>query len=381
MQVRHREAGQPGLGPRAAAGRALVADLAAGAGGRAREGRDRRRVVVRLHLHQHVRDLVARAVERRVGVTLRQPAPHRPAFHHRGVVVVGDDGALRRNVLGVADHREHRLRLVLPVDAELRIEDLVPAMLAVGLREHHQLDVARVAAELRECIDQVVDLVLAQRQAEAGVGRVQRRSALPQYIHVFQRRRRLLVEQMARGLALEGHALGHAVVQQRRDGCQRVGRQRLGRTEQAALQSEPVFDDTFDALHRQAAVVGDVGGFAGPRRHRAQPRHDDNQRARGRLTRRVAIAQQRFELVHVGRLERGGAAHPVHVPRRQFGDAPVDALQPQQQAARAEGGQGVAAFEMKQGRLGHAVAPGKAKRGKGCAVDGLWGHRRASPGF
>ena len=55
VQVRDREAGQPGLGPRAAAGRAFVADLAAGAGGGAGEGRDRGRVVVRLDLHQHVR--------------------------------------------------------------------------------------------------------------------------------------------------------------------------------------------------------------------------------------------------------------------------------------------------------------------------------------
>src|SRR2546422_11554143 len=39
-QVRHREAGQPGLGFGAATGGALVANLAARAGGGAREGRD-----------------------------------------------------------------------------------------------------------------------------------------------------------------------------------------------------------------------------------------------------------------------------------------------------------------------------------------------------
>jgi hypothetical protein len=56
-QVRHREAGQAGLRLGAAAGRALVADLAAGAGGGARERRNRGRVVVRLDLHQRVRQL------------------------------------------------------------------------------------------------------------------------------------------------------------------------------------------------------------------------------------------------------------------------------------------------------------------------------------
>src|SRR5690606_26377099 len=57
VEVRDREAGQAGLGPRAAARRALVADLAAGARGRPRKRRDRRRVVVRLDLGQDVREL------------------------------------------------------------------------------------------------------------------------------------------------------------------------------------------------------------------------------------------------------------------------------------------------------------------------------------
>ena len=53
------------------------------------------------------------------------------------------------------------------------VEDLVPAVLGVGLREHHQFDVGRVAAEFAVALAQVVDLVLGQRQAEARVGRFQ----------------------------------------------------------------------------------------------------------------------------------------------------------------------------------------------------------------
>src|SRR5690606_33300126 len=45
-QVRDRKPAQPGLWLAAAAGRALVADLAAGAGGRTGEGRDRGGMVV-----------------------------------------------------------------------------------------------------------------------------------------------------------------------------------------------------------------------------------------------------------------------------------------------------------------------------------------------
>src|SRR5207302_8089426 len=49
-QVRHREAGEPGLRLRAAPRGPLVPDLASGAGGGAREGRDGGRMVGRLHL-------------------------------------------------------------------------------------------------------------------------------------------------------------------------------------------------------------------------------------------------------------------------------------------------------------------------------------------
>ena len=66
----------------------------------------------------------------------------------------------------------------LPVDHPVGIEDLVPAMLGVGLREHHQLDVGRVAADAAEIVDQVVDLVVGQRQAQAPVGGLQRRAAV-----------------------------------------------------------------------------------------------------------------------------------------------------------------------------------------------------------
>jgi hypothetical protein len=95
VQVADGKAGQSGLGPRAAAGGALVADLATGTGGRAREGADGRGVVVRLHLHQHMRNVLACAIQRRIREALRQPALHAVAFHHSGVVVVGHHGVLR----------------------------------------------------------------------------------------------------------------------------------------------------------------------------------------------------------------------------------------------------------------------------------------------
>ena len=47
----------------------------------------------------------------------------------------------------MANHREHRLGLRHAVDLEVGIEDLVAAMLGIGLREHHQLDVGRIATD------------------------------------------------------------------------------------------------------------------------------------------------------------------------------------------------------------------------------------------
>ena len=65
VQVGDRETGQAGLGLGAAAGRAFVADLAAGTGRRAGERRDRGRMIVRLDLHQGVRQFVAVTHSRR----------------------------------------------------------------------------------------------------------------------------------------------------------------------------------------------------------------------------------------------------------------------------------------------------------------------------
>src|SRR5690606_12558005 len=62
VQVGDGETGQAGLWLGATAGGALVANLAAGAGGSTREWRDRSRVVVGFHLHQDVHRLLHRAV-------------------------------------------------------------------------------------------------------------------------------------------------------------------------------------------------------------------------------------------------------------------------------------------------------------------------------
>ena len=62
----------------------------------------------------------------------------------------------------VADHAEKRFFLSRAVNRELRVENFVAAVLAVGLRKHHQLHIGRVATQLGEGIQQVSDFVVGQ---------------------------------------------------------------------------------------------------------------------------------------------------------------------------------------------------------------------------
>src|SRR5207237_317392 len=103
-QVRHREAGEPGLGFGAATGGALVADLPARAGGGAGEGRDGGGMIVRLHLHENVDRLGAGAVD--TAVRVGEIARPGGAGDDRGVVAVGGQRARGIALGGVADPRE-----------------------------------------------------------------------------------------------------------------------------------------------------------------------------------------------------------------------------------------------------------------------------------
>ena len=77
---------------------------------------------------------------------------------------------LRIGLVGVPDHAEHAAGLRHTVDGESRVENLVPAMLAIGLREHHQFHIGRIAPHLREGLHQVIDLVFGQGQTKLDVG-------------------------------------------------------------------------------------------------------------------------------------------------------------------------------------------------------------------
>ena len=251
-QVRGGEAGQACLGSRATSGRALVADLAAGAGRRAGIRRDGGRMVVGLDLHQDVREPTAGPID---AVLARDEVRDLRAFHHGGIVGVGDDRVLRRGGVGVADHAEQRVRLRLAVDHPGRIEDLVAAVLRVGLREHHEFDVGRVTVRRDESIDQVADLVVGQRQAEVAVGGFDGNTAAAQQVDARDRRRLDVGEHtFESGIAVE-HGLGHAIVDQCGHGSLLLGGE-------AALGGDSVFDAALQPEDRgEPALTRDLGGL------------------------------------------------------------------------------------------------------------------------
>ncbi len=297
VQVGDGETGQTGLWLGAAAGGALVANLAAGAGGSTGEWRDGRRVVVGFHLHQDVHRLLHRAVL--AGFRIGEETPCGVADDDRRVVLVSGQHVLAVHLVGVLDHAEQRLVLALAVDVPAGVEDLVAAVLGVGLREHHQFDVVRVALEALEGTDQIIDLVFGQGQAQVGVGLFQRGATATEDVHGSQRLGLGMAEQVGGCFETIEHHLCHAIV--KRCGnqlCIAIGKLALHVIGDAPLQP-------LDLL--QPAVVGDIAGLARPRRNGAEARHHEEQPPGRFLHRHTgAVLQQAGQYVLLIRAERAG---------------------------------------------------------------------------
>ncbi len=354
-QVRDRKPGQAGLGLAATAGGALVADLAAGAGGGTRERRDRGGVVVGLDL-----DLEGRR-QRRLGAVLAAgrvgavAGGHVPC-DHRGVVAVGAQGVLRGLVVGVADHPEQRMFLFAPVDAPAGIEDLVPAVLGIGLGEHHQFHVRRIAAQFAIAGAQVLDLVVGQGQAQAPVGTFQvgQRDALQPAL-------RLGGEQRLRRLGRGQQRLGHRVVQQPPHG--RSGGGIGGPARQVQAQS------AFDPGHGQAGPLQQFGGLARPRRARTQPRHHVTRAGTGRgRRRRVTGLEDAMDRLPVRHAFAG--LDEVDLPGRFDAQAGNQGLQAGLETLPTERRKGGRALEddhvrgSRRGKAGHCTGAGRPQPGR-----------------
>ncbi|CPO39864.1 Uncharacterised protein [Bordetella pertussis] len=213
------------------------------------------------------------------------------------------------------------------------------AVLAVGLREHHQLDVGRIAPQVAERLRQVIDFVFGQRQPQRHVGLLQRGAALGLHRHGAHR---LAGQRLEQRLAVEravDHGLGHAVVQAVGRARQHVGVERLG-AQQAAFGRQRVTHAALDAAHGvQATIVRDIGRLAGPRRHRPQARNDQQLQALGRRLggRRAVVQQLRQTRLLFGRQGAVGMDEML-VARGDIGNRQAGLLQLRQQALAAESG-------------------------------------------
>ncbi len=327
-QVGHGEAGEPGLGMGTAAGGAFVPDLAAHAGSCTGERGDGGGVVVGLHLHHQVGRLGKDPVA--AGVRVRVERLRRKALGHCRVVAVGHQHALGPGGVALADHGEQGVRLGLAVDPPVGVEDLVPAVLRVRLGEHHEFHVRGIAPQPPVALQQVVDLVRRQGQAEPAVRPLQGLPAVDTEIHPFQGGRCGGGEQGFQLRRLGGQHLYQRVVQQAQGGA--VGQQSLQRfpaTEQG------VDHGPLDAPHRvESALAGNVGSLAGPRGDGARPgRHPAGQapgRHRRRLGRQPAVVEQRCQPLMAARIQGLGQIHQVQVAGLQAGQfrkAPAQLLQ------------------------------------------------------
>ena len=262
-QVRDGETRQSRLRLRAAASRAFVSDFAARSGGCAGKGRDCRGVIVRLHLAQEMNVLLVRAILARLRID-EEPAAA-CSDEHGSVVLVGRQDAFAVELVGILDHLEQRAVARLSIDLPGRVENFVPAMLRICLGKHHQLDVVRVATEAGERFDEIIDLIVGQRQAEGAIRLYQRCTALSEEGNRSQRPRRVLSEEDIGAFKVVEHHLRHPVVHFRGNGRPLVLRK-------ARAGVDGIYDCALDSLHfRETADMRDIGRLGGPRRNRSGP--------------------------------------------------------------------------------------------------------------
>ena len=353
VQGRNGEAAKAGLGPGSAPRCALVANFAARARGGSGERADRRRMVVRFDLEDGVAGFKAfleYAAELVLGTRTRIHACHRRPLEHGRVVRIGNDRALRSLAVRLADHAEERLVLLDAVDREFGIEDLVAAVLGVGLRKHHELDIRRVAPLALECINEVVDLVVRKRKAHLEVRLGKRHAAAVRDVHDRHGLARDVGKERFGRSVRRKHGLGHAVVQAGGKSLNglRVKRHLIGKfnaVEHGAL-------DALDGAH--AAVVDDVGRLGRPGADGPQARHDQKLQVGAHVGRLKPVVKERREPLAVPLAKLSAGKHEMHVAAGNRRHGRIDGLKSGQKPVCTELGKRARTDELEHhGILGH----------------------------
>ena len=164
LQVGYRKTGQTGLRFCATSCCAFIAYFAPGARRRARKRRNGCGMIVRFHFHQNMGQLLIGTINIIPFSSLRIKTHDFLAFDNGGIVLVGNDRFSGMLFMCIADHGKKRTGLVFSINRPVRIENLVPAMFAVRLCEHHQFDIGRIASGFRKSVQKIIDLVIGKSQ-------------------------------------------------------------------------------------------------------------------------------------------------------------------------------------------------------------------------
>ena len=196
-----------------------------------------------------------------------------------------------------------------------------------------------------EDVEQIVDFVVGQRQAERAVGLDQRRLAASQHINGIERLRLKVAEQLAGGLETGQHGLGHPVVQQTGNNFLFIGGQGA-----APLDHDVKGNDALDTLDGiEIAIPGNVGGLGRPRRNGADAR--GNQKQLARFGACGLLFKQRRQLGTLVGIQRALRRHDMPVIGHHRFDIRHGRDQAGLQALQTEGGKGGVALEAKN--VGH----------------------------
>ena len=217
-------------------------------------------MVVGFHLHQDMDRLLVEGVFAAVGLRIKTPGLG--TANYRSVVRVGRQHVVPRLGVGIFDHLEQGQRLVLAIQGPARIEDLVATVFGVRLGEHHQFDIGGIAAQLAEILEQVVDLVLGERETQFGVCDLESDASATGDIDHMQRARLMLFKQHRRLVQTGVNHFHHPVVQQRQ--------YRLGIEVTLQVVRHTAFN-TADFV--QAGVMSNIGSFGRPGRNGAWTGH------------------------------------------------------------------------------------------------------------
>ena len=242
----------------------------------------------------------------------------------------------------LADHAKERVFLFFTVDRPLSIKDLVTAVFGVGLSEHHQFDVGRIALGLREGVRQVIDFIVAHGQTHREVGFNQRFTTATEQVDRDHGLTGQFVEDGGGFDVCVDHAFGHAIVQDTGHLSQHGSFRRF--TAEIDVVERTAFQ-TSD--HVETAIVGDIGCLTSPGADRTQARDHHKGSIGVDVARIVTVAQKCIQAIGFVGGQFTGGVNKMHEATRNSLGLRSDRLDRLQKTGCTEVRQSAGRFECK----------------------------------